>query len=224
MNPIVLLIPLLVQATDPVAEYLGDLEKAGVVRTDAGTLETLRAGLVAAEQDLVTGNVQTATARLFALVESGAFAKFTGDPEYQNAELTLGRALVRGGAYGAAERYLGRVLRRGPKQPFFAAAYRAMVDVALETREEAAVLARLDAMAGAGDLPKDSANEHAYLGGKVMYTAGQFAAAARQLDGGRPAVAVLCVGSVFSGPRRRARAALRQRPPQSVRDRRASRQ
>jgi tetratricopeptide (TPR) repeat protein len=193
MTPLVLLVTLLAQAAqaadpvaqpvgEPIIEYLGDLEKAGVVRTDAGTLEGLRTALIAAERDLVTGNVQSATMGLFALVESRAYAPFKNDPEYQNAELTLGRALVKGGAYASAERYLDRVLRRGPKQPFFAAAYRAMVDVALETRDEAAVLIRLDAIQGSGALPKDSANERAYLGGKALYTAGQFAAAERQLS------------------------------------------
>ena len=182
----VLLIPLLAAATappstpaDPVGQYLSDLERAGVVRPKDASLEGLRQALVNAEQDLVTGNVQTATTNLFALVESDAFAKFKDDPEYQNAELTLGRALVKGGAYGAAEQYLGRVLKRGPQGPFFAAAYRAMVDVALETREEAATLARLDALCAGQQLPRDSGNERAYLAGKVAYTQGQFAAAAR---------------------------------------------
>ena len=128
----------------------------------------------------MTGNVQTATARLFTLVESSAFTKFKNDPEYQNAEMSLGRALVKAGAYSSAERYLGRVLARGPQQPFFGAAYRAMVDVALETRDEAAMLAKLDQMTAAagGALPHDATNERNYLDGKVKYNAGQFAAAA----------------------------------------------
>jgi len=187
----VLLIPLLAAAAgpavppsptpaaDPVGQYLGDLERAGVVRPKDASLEGLRQGLIDAEQDLVTGNVQTATTNLFALVESDAFVKFRNDPEYQNAELTLGRALVKGGAYGAAEHYLDRVLKRGPEGPFFTPAYRAMVDVALETRAEGAVLGRLDALCGGQRLPRDSENERAYLAGKVAYTQGQFAAAAR---------------------------------------------
>lgn len=189
----VLLIPLLAAtavpaaappapAADPVGQYLGDLERAGVVRPQDASLEGLRQGLVQAEQDLVTGNVQTATTNLFALVESNAFVKFKDDPEYQNAELTLGRALVKAGAYGSAERYLDRVLKRGPQSPFFTAAYRAMVDVALETREEAAVLGRLDALLAGQQLPRDSGNERAYLAGKVAYTQGQFAAAARSFS------------------------------------------
>lgn len=166
-------------AADPVGQYLVDLERAGVVRPKDPSLEGLRQGLIDAQQDLVTGNVQTATTNLFGLVESGAYAKFQNDPEYQNAELTLGRALVKGGAYGSAERYLERVLARGPQSPFFAAAYRAMVDVALETRQEAAVLGRLDTAVAGQQLPRDSANERAYLAGKIAYTAGQFAAAER---------------------------------------------
>ena len=77
MSPLLALLPLLMAAPDPVGQYLGDLEQAGVVKTRDATLDGLRQGLVAAEQDLVTGNVQTATTNLFGLVESGAFAKFT---------------------------------------------------------------------------------------------------------------------------------------------------
>src|SRR3569623_2019681 len=168
---LVLLIPLLDAAgapvappqaaspADPVAQYLGDLERAGVVRPKDAALAGLRQGLVDAEQDLVTGNVQTATTNLFALVESDAFVKFKNDPEYQNAELTLGRALVKGGAYGAAEHFLGRVLKRGREGPFFTPAYRAKVDVALETRAEGDVLGRLAALCSGPRLPRDSANE-----------------------------------------------------------------
>jgi tetratricopeptide (TPR) repeat protein len=173
-------------APDPMARYLTDLEKAGVVAADdqPPTVETIRAALVAAENDLVTGNAEVATTRLFRIVEAPRFAKLAYAPEYANAELTLGRALVRAGAYASAERYLLRVLAHGPKSPFFAPAYRAMVDVALETREQAAVLAMLnDAEANlqkgqnAGELPRDARAEHAYLAGKVAYEAGDMGAA-----------------------------------------------
>jgi len=165
--------------SEPVGQYLGDLEKAGVVKLREASLDGLREALIEAQNDLVTGNVQTATTNLFAICESGAFVKFKNDPEYQNAELTLGRALVKGGAYTSAEKYLARVLARGPKEPFFAPAYRTMVDVALETRDEAAVLARLDALTEGATLPRDSANERQYLTGKVAYGNGKFAEAAR---------------------------------------------
>ena len=73
------------------------------------------------------------------------------------------------------------MLGRGPKTPFFAPAYRAMVDIALETREQAAILAVLDHVEqdltarGAGELPRDTRMEHAYLAGKVAYEAGDAA-------------------------------------------------
>jgi tetratricopeptide (TPR) repeat protein len=124
----------------------------------------------------VTGNAEMATARLFRIVESVRFAKLAYSPEYANAELTLGRALVHAGAYASAERYLLRALAHGGKSPFFAPAYRAMVDIALETREQTAVLGMLD-RAGADlkgadvDLPRDSRAEHEYLAGKVAYEA-----------------------------------------------------
>jgi tetratricopeptide (TPR) repeat protein len=168
------------------ARYLSDLEKAGVLADDKqpATVEAIRAALVAAETDLVTGNAEVATARLFRVVEAERFAKLAYAPEYANAELTLGRALVRAGAYASAERYLLRALAHGPKSPFFAPAYRAMVDVALETREQAAVLAMLDqaqaalqASGDASDLPRDSRAEHEYLAGKVAYEANDLTAA-----------------------------------------------
>jgi tetratricopeptide (TPR) repeat protein len=179
---------LLLADQDPMSRYLSDLEKAGVVAEsgEPATVERLREELVAAENDLVTGNAEVATARLYRIVEGGRWAKLTYAPEYANAELTLGRALVRAGAYASAERYLLRTLAHGGKSPFFAPAYRALVDVALETREQAAVLAMLDHV-GERDLPPDSRAEHEYLAGKVAYEAadlpgaeGHFASVGRQ--------------------------------------------
>lgn len=162
---------------EPMARYLADLEKAGVLVDDKrpATVDELREALIAAENDLVTGNTQIAATRLFRIVESPRFGKVAYAPEYANAELTLGRALVRAGGYASAQRYLLRTLGRGPKSSFFGPAYRAMIDIALETREQAATLATLDALGadlqarGLGDLPRDSRAEHAYLAGKVAY-------------------------------------------------------
>jgi tetratricopeptide (TPR) repeat protein len=161
---------------EPMARYLSDLEKAGVLAEDKepATVERIRATLVDAENDLVTGNAEMATARLFRIVESVRFARLSYSPEYANAELTLGRALVRAGAYASAERYLLRTLAHGPKSPFFAPAYRAMLDIALETREQTAVLTMLDraeADLKGAQLPRDSNAEHEYLAGKVAYEA-----------------------------------------------------
>jgi hypothetical protein len=161
---------------DPVAHYLTDLEKAGVLGDDKqpATLDRLRAELAGAEDDLVTGNAEVASVRLYRLVESPRYAQFQYAPDYATAELTLARALSRAGGYKSAERYLLRVLARGPAAPQFAPAYRALVDIGLETKEEAAILAVLDhaqeSMSGA--LPRDAVAEHAYLAGKVAYESG----------------------------------------------------
>src|SRR5215467_5632868 len=167
------------KAGDPMARYLTDLEKAGVLGDDKtpATLDKLRAELAAAEDDLVTGNAQVASVRLYKIVESQRYAQFDYSPDYATAELTLARALIRAGGTKSAERYLLRVLARGIKAPQFAPAYRALVDIALETKEEAEILAVLDHydQARGEALPRDSAAEHAYLAGKVAYEAGESA-------------------------------------------------
>jgi TolA-binding protein len=162
-------------AADPIGRFLGDLERAGVLGDDKrpATLDTLRAELAAAEDDLVTGNPDAASVRLYRIVESPRFAPLRYAPDYATAELTLARALTRAGGTKSAERYLLRALARGPKSAMFAPAYRAMLDIALETKEESEILAVLDRVGQeqGGALPHDSAAEHAYLAGKVAYEA-----------------------------------------------------
>ncbi|HVZ89882.1 MAG TPA: tetratricopeptide repeat protein [Polyangia bacterium] len=166
---------------DPMGRYLGDLEKAGVLVDDKtpATLDRLRAELAGAEDDLVTGNPEIASVRLYRLVESPRYTQFEYAPDYATAELTLARALLRAGGTKSAERYLLRVLGRGPQAPQFAPAYRALVDIALETKEEAEILAVLDHydQERAAPLPRDSAAEHAYLAAKVAYASGDRARA-----------------------------------------------
>jgi tetratricopeptide (TPR) repeat protein len=166
-------------APDPMGKYLADLEKAGILTDDKtpATLERFKNQLAEAEDDLVTGNAEVASVKLFRLIESPRYAQFDYAPEYAIAELTLARALIKAGGYKTAERYLLRVLGRGTKSPAFAPAYRLMVDIALETREQAAILAVLDHFgedfaARGGTLPKDSEKEHTYLAAKVAYEAG----------------------------------------------------
>jgi tetratricopeptide (TPR) repeat protein len=165
---------------DPVSQYLSDLEQAGVLGGSdvAPSLPHLKDILRSAEDDLVTGNPQVATTRLFRVVESPQWKAFSYAPEYEAAEFTLGRALARVGAYDSARRYLLRVLGHGPKHPYFAPAYRTMVDAALETREQVAFLTLLEGIKSEDPLPRDSENERGYLRGKVAYERGDLAAAA----------------------------------------------
>ncbi len=175
------------QTSDPMARYLTDLEKAGVLAGDKSpaTLEKLRDELAAAEDDLVTGNAEIASVRLYKIVESQRYVQFEYAPDYATAELTLARALIRAGGTKSAERYLLRVLARGPKAPQFAPAYRALVDIALETKEEAEILSVLDHydQARGEALPRDSAAERAYLAGKVAYETGDGAHAEALFSG-----------------------------------------
>jgi tetratricopeptide (TPR) repeat protein len=171
-------------APDPMGQYLSDLEKAGILTGDKtpASLDKLKEAIAEAEDDLVTGNAQVASVKLFKLVESPRYAKFDYAPELAIAELTLARALIRSGGYKTAERYLLRVLGRGTKSPAFAPAYRAMIDIALETHEQAAILAVLDHFgqdfeARGGVMPKDAEKEHTYLAAKVAYEAGDSARA-----------------------------------------------
>jgi len=91
-------------APDPMGKYLADLEKAGILTDDKApaTLERFKNQLAEAEDDLVTGNAEVASVKLFRLIESPRTAQFDYAPEYAIAELTLSRALIKAGGYKTA--------------------------------------------------------------------------------------------------------------------------
>ncbi|MCE9574474.1 MAG: hypothetical protein K8W52_15105 [Deltaproteobacteria bacterium] len=74
-----------------------------------------------------------------------------------------------------------RVLGRGPAAPYWGPAHRRAVDVALETRDFAGVLARLEAIKTPDSIPPGAAGERAYLRGRAAYETGQLDAAEGQL-------------------------------------------
>lgn len=166
-------------ADEPLGRYLADLEKARRLPAEAATLDGLKATVAAAEEHLVRRDARAASRLLFAIVESPRHHTFKHDVSYQNAELLLGRALLRGRAYRSAERYLTRVLSRGPTGPFYLPAARAMVDLALDTRETARIATVLSTLGGAP--PSDTRNEIEYLRGRAAYDAGDLAAAGQRL-------------------------------------------
>ena len=105
-----------------------------------------------------------------------------------------------------------------------------MVDIALETREQAAILAVLDHFERGLDgarrarCPRTARTEHAYLAAKVAYEAGDAARAESHVLRRRPAVALLRGGAVLPRPdHARAAATWRRRGAIAVRDRRAGR-
>lgn len=166
------------ESDEPLGAYLDALVQAGRMPGEPATTERLRQVLEEAEALFARGDARAATAVLFGVVESRRFEPLRDTPSYQNAEFLLGRALARGRAFRGAERYLGRVVARGTSQPYFVPAYRAMVDLALETARFAAVAARLDALAPPDTLPEDSRDERAYLSGRAVWGDGPRADAA----------------------------------------------
>ncbi|HEY0706814.1 MAG TPA: hypothetical protein VGG33_08460, partial [Polyangia bacterium] len=83
---------------DPLGGYLAELERTGRLPAEVATLPRLRERLAEAEERLIQGDARAAAAGLFALVEAPRFAAFADTVPFQNAELMLGRALLRGGA------------------------------------------------------------------------------------------------------------------------------
>jgi hypothetical protein len=152
---------------DPIARYLGDLEASRRLPPEEASEAILRERLRAADDQLVRGDARAATTVLFGIVESPRFAQWKDTASYQDAEFLLGRALARGGARRSAERYLTRVLAHGPEEPYFVPAYRALVDLALETKSYARMVPLLSA--AAPTLPADSQSELAYLRGRTAY-------------------------------------------------------
>jgi hypothetical protein len=171
-------------ASDPIAAYFTALEAIKLIDVDSGNLETLRRELGVAEQLLRDGAFANAAVALFLIVKSPRYAAFTDFVELQNAEYDLGVALARAGSYGAALDALDAVLRRGPAAAYWGPAHRRVVDVGLETRDHAGVLARLEAVSrtGSGDpIPPSAAGERSYLRGRAAYDAGKLADAEGEL-------------------------------------------
>jgi TolA-binding protein len=168
-------------AEDPIAKYFTELEAMKLIDTESGNLDTLRRELGTAEQLLRDGAFVNAAVALYLIVKSPRYAAFTEFVELQNAEYDLGVALARAGSYGAALDALEVVLRRGPAAPYWGPAHRRAVDISLETRDHAGVLARLEAIKSADPIPPSAAGERSYLRGRAAYDAGKLADAEGEL-------------------------------------------
>ncbi|MEZ4404296.1 MAG: hypothetical protein R3B06_30025 [Kofleriaceae bacterium] len=159
------------------ARYLGELERMGLVDAASGNQATLKRDLAAAEQLLRDGAAIEAAVALAIIVDSPRYADFADFVEFANAEYYLGVALQGAGAYGASLAAFERVLRRGPDSPYWGPAHRRAVDLALETRDFAGTLARVEATDGGAPIPPSAAGERAYLRGRAAYQAGDLVAA-----------------------------------------------
>ncbi len=167
---------------DKLASYFTALEDMKLVDVESGTLVTLKRELRDAEQLLNAGAYTNAAVALYAIVRSPRYAAFTEFVELQNAEYELAVALARAGSYGAALDAIDPILARGPDAPYWGPAHRRAVDIAIETRDHAAVLARLEAgTRSQASIPVSAAGERAYLRGRTHYDAGKLDDAEREL-------------------------------------------
>ncbi len=166
----------------PIARYFSELEKLKLIDGETGTLEALRKELGVAEGLLRDGAYTNAAVALYAIVESPRFTAFTDFVEYQNAEYDLAVALERAGSYGAAMEVIERVLKRGSDKPYWGPAHRRAVDIAIETRDHAGILARLEAIKQSEPIPTSAAGERTYLRGRAWYDAGKLAEADGALE------------------------------------------
>lgn len=165
----------------PTAVYFAELERLGLVDAATGSKTTLTRELAAAEALLRGGAAAEAAVALYTIVESPRYTDFSDFVEYQNAEYYLGVALHQAGAPGAALAAFERVLGRGPDAPYWGPAHRRAVDIAIETRDFAGVLARVERKdRGGTPIPPSAAGERFYLRGRAAYTAGDLTAAEGQ--------------------------------------------
>ncbi len=159
---------------DPLAKYFAAMEQMKLVDVESGNLETLRRELGIAEGLLKDQAFSNAAVALYAIVKSPRYNAFTDFVEFQNAEYDLAVALARAGSFGAALDAIDVVIKRGPAAPYWGPAHRRAVDIALETRDHAGVLARLEAIKTADPIPASAAGERAYLRGRAAYDQGKY--------------------------------------------------
>lgn len=145
---------------------------------DADLVEAVRRG----EQEVLGGRYDEAQRTLYEVVESPRYAMLESLDEYRSAEYMLAEAMHRLGALRSAKRYLYRILRRGPDDPYYGPAFRRAVDVALDSFDLAAAVAELEAFAADDPLPPDAAYELYYLTGRAHLDANEAAAAADALS------------------------------------------
>jgi TolA-binding protein len=167
---------------DPIARYFSELEAMKLIDAESGTLESLRKELAIAEGILRDGAYTNAAVALYAIVKSPRYAAFTEFVEYQNAEYDLVVALERSKSYGAALEMVDKVLERGPSAAYWGPAHRRAVDIAIETRDHAGVLARIESLKFSEPIPPAAAGERAYLKGRAAYDAGKLADAEGWLE------------------------------------------
>ncbi len=155
--------------------YLEALAAARLIAEETGNDRRLQDLIRAGESLYFDGRYDDAALVLYEVAESPRFRDFEALDEYSAAELMLASALTELGSLRSATRYLERILRRGPDNPYFAPAYRRFVDVTLQSGDLGTGLATLDAFDL--ELPEDAQNELRYLRARREYDLGNLDAA-----------------------------------------------
>ena len=176
------------EPTGPTLEaYMQLLGARRIIAAETGSVERLRTLVRRAEDLYLDERWDEAALLLFEVAESPRFADFQDNDEFRSAEYMLAGCLAELGALRTANRYLDRIIARGPEDSYYGPAYRRAVDVALAGGSIDASVARLEAFGtvdGTGDaaLPADAANELRYLRGRARYDEGEFDGAALELE------------------------------------------
>jgi len=155
---------------DPLVKYFSVLESMKLIDVESGNAQSLRHELDIAEGLLKDAAFTNAAVELYAIVKSPRYTAFSDTVEFQNAEYDLAVSLARAGSYGASLDAIEQVLRRGPAAQYWGPAHRRAVDIALETRDHAGVLARLESI------------KTSDLRGRAAYDKGDLAAAEGELE------------------------------------------
>ncbi len=166
---------------DPVAKYYAELATMKLIDVESGNVDTLKRELAIGEELLRDGAYTNAAVALYGIVKSPRYSALTDQVEFQNAEYDLAVALGRAGGYGAAMEMIEQILRRGPAAPYWGPAHRRAVDIAIETRDHAGILARIEAIKSTDPIPPSAAGERAYLRGRAAYDTGKLADAEGEL-------------------------------------------
>ncbi|MFT3700506.1 MAG: hypothetical protein QM831_45600 [Kofleriaceae bacterium] len=173
--------PVKADVDDPLAKYFSTMESMKLIDVESGTLESLKRELTTGEKLLTDGAYTNAAVALYAIVKSPKYASFSDFVEFQNAEYDLAVALARAGAYGASLEVIDGILKRGPAAPYWGPAHRRAVDIGIETRDHAGILARLEAIKTNDPIPPSAAGERSYLRGRAAYDAGKLTDAQGEL-------------------------------------------
>lgn len=161
--------------------YFGLLAQRRLIAAETGSVERLRELVARAEDLYLDERWDEAALLLFEVAESPRFADFQDNPEFRGAEYMLAGAMEKLGALRTAERYLDRILARGPGDPYYGPALRRAVDVALAGGRLDAAVARLEPFVGEA-APPDAQNELRFLRGRARYDAGEYAQATQELS------------------------------------------